>query len=121
MDPNKKKIETLKEFEMKMDKNKGTIDELIENTVPINSTSKQDMDAKAFFKENLQHSDRLKFETPAFGNTSSGMFNFDMNMDDLKKEDLFTNRPNTTDSVRLIRTSPWGCHLPLCLYLIVFY
>jgi hypothetical protein len=102
MDPSKRKYEDLKEFEMKMDQNKGTINELIENTIPINSTSKQDLDAKTFFKENVQNSDRLKFETPAFGKRSSGMFDFNMNMDDLKSDDLFKNKPKESDSVRLI-------------------
>jgi hypothetical protein len=125
MDPKKKKIETLKNFELKMEKNKETIDQLIENTIPQNSMSKNDVDAKTFFKEKVENSDRLKFETPAFGKQSTGLFDFNMNVDDIKDEDLFfknkVKTPSDSVSIEFVlvnnRINQWEClhHHYVCL------
>jgi hypothetical protein len=89
MDPNKKKKENLKKFEMKMENKEKMIDELIINTIPGEGNSKKEIDAKTFFKNQIENKDGLTFETPVFGKASNGVFEFAMDVENLKEEDIF--------------------------------
>ena len=89
MDPKKQKLNDLKNFEIKLENNQKNIEQLIVNTIPNEKGSKQDINAKEFFKEKVEANDGLKFETPAFKEDQKDFFDFDMNMDDLKNEDIF--------------------------------
>lgn len=89
MDPKKQKLNDLKNFEIKLENNQKNIEQLIVNTIPNEKGSKQDINAKEFFKEKVEANDGLKFETPAFKEDQKDFFDFDMNIDDLKNEDIF--------------------------------
>lgn len=96
MDPKKQKMKDLKNFEIKLENNQENIEQLIVNTIPNEIGSKQDINAKEFFKEKVNANDGLKFETPAFKPDSKGLFDFEMNMEDLKNEDIFfSNKAKT--------------------------
>lgn len=87
LDPSKKKKEDLKKFELKMETNEKNLDELIIKTIPDNS--KKEIKAKAFFKDQIVGKEGLKFETPAFGKKTPGVFEFDVDVGELKTEDIF--------------------------------
>lgn len=117
MDPNKKKIENLKKFELKMEDNEGNIDELIVKTIPKESNSKKNINAKTFFKEKIENNEGLKFETPAFGKQSTGLFDFEMNVDEINQEDLFFHNKVDTPAESVTRranrrTGPFRCRHP---------
>lgn len=104
MDPKKQKLEDLKNFEMKLENKQEYIKELIVNTNPNEKGSNKDMNAKDFFKDNAVTNDGLTFETRVPKSESKGVFDFEMNMDDLKNEDIFFSNkaPKLSNSVIFI-------------------
>lgn len=89
MDPRKQKQENLQKFQNKLAADKHQIDALMENTIPQKSTSKRDVDSKTFFENTIGQSEGLKFETPVFDPKSTGLFNFDLDVENLRGEDIF--------------------------------
>lgn len=89
MDPKKQKRDDLRKFQDKLAGEGGQIEALMDNTIPQKSTSKRDVDSKTFFQETIEQPEGLKFETPVFDPKSAGLFDFDMDVENLRQEDIF--------------------------------